>query len=213
MIKHRKEDFPPTLPGFESINRYWDNSKQKVVAKILPGEYYVTRNPELITTVLGSCVSACIRDPINGVGGMNHFLLPLNRGEEWTSESPPLDLASRYGAYAMEHMINDILKHGARRESLEVKIFGGSRIINTMTDVGNSNIRFVRNYLEVENLKLVAEDVGGSNPRKVLYIPETGKVMVKRIRELHNDTIARREVAYIDSFEKEAVEGEIDLFE
>lgn len=157
MAARQKKDFPPTLIGFEAINRYWDQSKQMIVAKILPGEYYVTQSSELITTVLGSCVSACIRDKFAGVGGMNHFLLPLNKGESWSSESGVIDLASRYGIYAMEHMINDILKHGGSRENLEVKIFGGGRIIAHMTDVGDSNIRFVKNYLQVENLKLVAE--------------------------------------------------------
>ncbi|MDH5353973.1 MAG: chemoreceptor glutamine deamidase CheD [Gammaproteobacteria bacterium] len=211
--KKDKKDFPATLPGFESINRYWDQSKQMIVAKILPGEYYVTKNSELITTVLGSCVSACIRDVVAGVGGMNHFLLPLSRGEKWSSKNEGIDLASRYGIYAMEHMINDILKHGGSRQNLEVKIFGGGKIIANMTDVGESNIRFVKNYLLVEKLKLAAQDVGGNNPRKVIYIPDTGKVMVKRIQELHNDTIVKREVEYIDSFEKDSREGEIDLFD
>ena len=208
-----KKDFPDTLPGFESVNRYWDHRLQTIAAKILPGEYYVTLSNELITTVLGSCVSACIRDSVLGIGGMNHFLLPLSNGEAWSTDMQVVSLASRYGNYAMEHMINDILKQGGRRKNLEVKIFGGSKIINSMTDVGNSNIRFVRNYLQVESLAILAEDVGGTNPRKVMYFPDTGKVMVKRIKELHNDTILKRESAYIESLDDNVSAGDIDLFD
>ena len=207
-----KARFPSVLPGFEAINRYWDARSQSIAAKILPGEYYVTLNAELITTVLGSCVSACIRDRILGIGGMNHFLLPLNKGEAWSAKTEIASLPNRYGNYAMEHMINDILKNGGKKKNLEVKIFGGSQIIQGMTSIGESNINFVRNYLEVEELNIVAADVGGVNPRKVNYFPKTGKVMVKRIRELHNDTIVKRETAYIESLGEEASQGSVDLF-
>ncbi len=212
MLTRKKVDFPATLPGFEAINRYWDYRMQCIAAKILPGEYYVTTSQELVTTVLGSCVSACIRDSRTGIGGMNHFLLPLNKGESW-SATEIASLANRYGNFAMEHMINDILKQGGRKENFEVKLFGGSKIINGMTDVGNSNIRFVRNYLKTEELNVVAEDLGGINPRKVMYFPETGKVMVKKIRDLHNDTIIKRESAYIESFDDDITQGNIDLFD
>ncbi len=211
MLNRNKADFPPTLPGFESINRYWDYRMQCIAAKILPGEYYVTVSQELVTTVLGSCVSACIRDSNTGIGGMNHFLLPLNKGESWSS-TEVASLANRYGNFAMEHMINDILKQGGRKNNLEVKLFGGSKIINSMTDVGDSNIRFVRNYLKTEELRVVAEDLGGINPRKVMYFPDSGKVMVKKIRDLHNDTIIKRESDYIESFDDDITQGNIDLF-
>ncbi len=207
-----KADFPATLPGFETVNRYWDHRMQCIAAKILPGEYYVTASRELVTTVLGSCVSACIRDCVTGVGGMNHFLLPLNDGETW-SETEIASLANRYGNYAMEHMINDILKQGGRKQNLEVKIFGGSKIIKSMTDVGNSNICFVRNYLRTEELKVVAEDLGGTNPRKIMYFPDSGRVLVKRIKDLHNDTIIKREHAYIESFEEDVTQGNVDFFD
>ncbi len=212
MLRRNKANFPATLPGFEGINRYWDNRMQSIAAKILPGEYYVTNSSEFVTTVLGSCVSACIRDCATGVGGMNHFLLPLNKGESW-SVTEIASLANRYGNYAMEHMINDILKQGGRKQNLEVKLFGGSKIIESMTDIGNSNIRFVRNYLKTEALKVVAEDLGGINPRKVRYFPQTGRVLVKRIRDLHNDTIIKRESAYIESFDDDMTQGNIDFFE
>ncbi len=212
MLTRDKADFPSTLPGFEAINRYWDYRMQRIAAKILPGEYYVTVSHELVTTVLGSCVSACIRDSQSGIGGMNHFLLPLNKGESW-SATEVASLANRYGNFAMEHMINDILKQGGQKKNLEVKLFGGSKIIDSMTDIGSSNIHFVHNYLKTEGMNVVAEDLGGINPRKVMYFPDTGKVMIKKIRDLHNDTIIKRESAYIESFEDDITQGNIDLFD
>ncbi len=208
----KKQEFPRTLPGFSDINRFWDHKHQSISAKILPGEYYVTTQDEIISTVLGSCVSACVRDYKNGIGAMNHFLLPLHKGEAW-SEKLKADDATRYGNFAMEHMINDVLKYGGRKQYLEFKVFGGSRVLNGMGDIGNSNIHFVLNYLEVEGYKLSAQDVGGINPRKVLYYPKTGRVRVKKIQDLHNDTIIKRETEFMHKIEKpEAVTGEIELF-
>ncbi|MFT5502384.1 MAG: chemotaxis protein CheD [Gammaproteobacteria bacterium] len=208
----KKSDFPPTLPGFETVNRYWDWRLQKVASKILPGEFYVTRGNEIITTVLGSCVSACIRDTMTGVGGMNHFLLPLSNDIVDNSQDFLTSAANRYGNFAMENMINTILSYGGSRKRLEVKLFGGSQIISTMSNIGNTNIKFVYQYLKTEGFSILAEDLGGNNPRKVMYFPDTGKVKVKRIKELHNDTIIKREKDYIHTLETEPTVGEIDLF-
>ena len=203
-----RHELPKPLPGFEEINHYWDRQRQMPAAKILPGEYYITLHDELISTVLGSCVSACIRDRVFGIGGMNHFMLPLQGGsiDDITSD------ATRYGNYAMEHMINDLLKHGAKRENLEVKLTGGGRIIKGMTNIGKRNIDFVLQYIETEGLNTLAEDLGGDLPRKVVYQPRTGKMMVKRLRNMHNDTIITREVSYRDSLVQQPVAGEINLF-
>ena len=209
----RKQDFPKPLPGFDSINRFWDYKNQTISAKILPGEYYVSTQQEMIATVLGSCVSACVRDVKHGIGAMNHFLLPLHKGEQWSEQLTSNSQATRYGNFAMEHMINDVLKYGGRKEYLEFKVFGGSRVISNMGDVGKSNIRFVLNYLEVEGYKVVAQDVGGINPRKVLFYPLSGRVRVKKIKDLHNDTIVRRETEFMHNLEQpEAVTGEIEMF-
>lgn len=209
----QKQDFPKTLPGFSSINRYWDFKHRSIAAKILPGEYYVSAQQEIIATVLGSCVSACVRDSERGLGAMNHFLLPLHNGEAWSEKLTLNNQATRYGNFAMEHMINDLLKFGGRKENLEFKVFGGSRIINNMGDIGNSNIRFVLNYLKMEGFSVSAQDVGGTNPRKVLFYPMTGKVRVKKIKDLHNDTIVHRETEFMHNLEKpEAVTGEIEMF-
>ena len=210
----RKEDFPKTLPGFSQINRFWDYKNQSIAAKILPGEYYVSSQKEIIATGLGSCVSACVRDIKHGIGAMNHFLLPLHKGEEWSEKLNVDSLATRYGNFAMEHMINDVLKFGGRKQHLEFKVFGGSKVISNLGDVGKSNIHFVLNYLELEGFKVIAKDVGGINPRKVLYYPQTGKVRVKKIQDLHNDTIIKREIDYMHHIDKEeSIDGEIEMFD
>ena len=210
-FRKEKSEFAPSLPGFEHINRYWDNVNNSVAAKILPGEFYVTTQREVIATVLGSCVSACIRDPVFGIGGMNHFMLPISvTNGSWSGSE--VNLATRYGNYAMEHLINEILKNGGSRKNLEVKIFGGARILKQMTDIGIKNIQFVRAYLNMENIEIVSEDVGDICPRKVQYVPATGKVRIKKLRSLHNDTISQREQKYIQQIENTPSDGEIDLF-
>ena len=181
-------------------------------AKLLPGEYYVSLHNELIVTVLGSCVSACIRDNKLGIGGMNHFMLPINTRDDTAAFHSDISAATRYGNYAMEHLINAILKSGGLRRNLEVKIFGGGRILAHMSDVGHKNIEFVRHYLETEALAVSAEDVGGAHPRKVQYFPATGKVRVKMLRALKNKTIVQREKEYLSSLKRQPVSGEIELF-
>jgi chemotaxis protein CheD len=202
---------PLALPGFEHIKRTWNDAYAAYSARLNPGEYYVTNNDEAIYTTLGSCISACIRDRVAGVGGMNHFMLPTSvDGGSWKEAG--LSAATRYGNFAMEHLINGILKNGGLRQNLEVKIFGGGRIIANMTDVGMKNIAFVRDYIETECLHVVSEDVGDVFPRMVVYFPTTGKVRVKRLRSLHNNTIVEQESKYLYVIEKAPVSGDIELF-
>jgi len=208
---YRDKNPPLSLPGFTHINRFWDGANETYAAKILPGQYYVTRNEESIVTVLGSCISACIRDKKSGVGGMNHFMLPMT-SNEYSGKDVRLSDAARYGNYAMEMLINDILKNGGNKTDLEVKIFGGGKIIANMTDVGERNIEFAMDYLKSENLIPVASDIGLSFPRKVYYFPQSGKVKVKRLRSLHNNTIIERENSYLKEITTTPVSGEIDLF-
>ncbi|MDR2877794.1 MAG: chemoreceptor glutamine deamidase CheD [Chromatiales bacterium] len=200
------------LPGFEHINRYWDNTHNCVVAKILPGDYYVTTKNEMILTVLGSCVSACVRDSANGVGGMNHFMLPTQgAGSASSWEAPGVDASTRYGSHAMERLINDILKYGGRRDRLEVKVFGGGKIISHMADIGRKNIDFVQSYIEDEGIRLVASDLGDIYPRKIFYQPSTGKVFMKRLLKMHDDNIVARERAYQQALVRKQ-DGDVTLF-
>ena len=203
----------PELPGFKDINRYWDKMHDCYAAKILPGEYYVTIHDELITTVLGSCVSACVRDKVFGIGGMNHFMLPANKGDDVSSFGGAGE-STRYGNFAMEQMINDILKNGGHRKNLEIKVFGGGKVLKNMStlDIGQKNIDFVMQYIKDESLKLTAEDLGDNYPRKVIFFPTTGKVRVKKLRSMHNNTIIERETSYSKAITKAPSSGDIELF-
>jgi chemotaxis protein CheD len=204
---------PLSLPGFEHIKRAWNESFDAYSARLMPGEYYVTPHEEGIYTTLGSCISACIRDRVTGIGGMNHFMLPASSSGDrdgWKSTS--LSDATRYGNYAMEHLINDILKNGGSRRNLEVKLFGGGRIMQNMTDVGARNIAFVRDYLATEKLTVVSEDMGDIYPRMVVYFPATGSARVKRLHSLHTNTIAAQESQYLNSIAAKPVGGEVELF-
>jgi chemotaxis protein CheD len=202
---------PKTLPGFGHITRYWDEQHGMYAAKLLPGEFYVTREQETIVTVLGSCVSACVRDAALGIGGMNHFMLPVSGGNgSWEKADP--GSSARYGNFAMEQMINEILKHGGSRRNLEVKVTGGGRILAQMTDIGRKNIEFIEEYLRTEGLRILARDLGDIYPRKVYYTPASGKMFVKKLRSLHNNTIIERETSYLNQLKQKPVEGSVELF-
>lgn len=203
----------PSIAGFEQINRYLDNTHGMIAAKILPGEYYVTKENELITTVLGSCISACIRDKESGIGGMNHFMLPVTTTDKLAQGNyAVVGNATRYGNYAMEHLINTILSNGGKRKNLEVKVFGGGKIIPSLTDVGIKNIDFVLEYIDTEGLALISKDLGDIYPRKIIYFPQSGKVAMKKIQDLHNDTIAQRERQYFNNIKNAPVAGDVELF-
>jgi chemotaxis protein CheD len=207
---------PVMLPAFTHMQRFWDPQNDSWNVKILPGEYYVTRGEEAISTVLGSCISACIRDPARNVGGMNHFMLPEDAStgpNNWLD--PAVGLATRYGSYAMESLINDLLKLGATRERLEIKVFGGGRVLSGVTDVGARNIAFVRSYLELEGYRIIAEDLGGTQPRKVVYFPASGRVKMRRLRPVENRIISHHEQLYLASIATTAATagGDVELFD
>jgi chemotaxis protein CheD len=209
-----KSLLPPATAGFEHVKRYWDPGCLRWSAKILPGEYFVTRSDEVITTVLGSCIAACIRDPVTRIGGMNHFMLPEDGSPGRSSWiEGPGGLATRYGSYAMESLINELMKLGARRDRLEVKLFGGGRILSTMTDVGKKNITFARDFLKLEGFKIAAEDVGDVCPRRVMYFPATGVVMLKRLRALDVPEIAHSEGIYLTHLAAKPTGDDVELFE
>ncbi|ASD65891.1 chemoreceptor glutamine deamidase CheD [Pseudoalteromonas piscicida] len=202
-------EFRPVLRGFEHVKRFWDSGRAKVVAKVLPGEFYVSKQDELISTVLGSCIAACVYDEKLGIGGMNHFMLP---GAKALREVHADDLNCRYGNWAMEYLINEVLKNGASRSNLKIKLFGGGKIISSMTDIGEGNIRFAQAYVEEESLNLVAQDVGGPWPRKVIFHPQSGKAQVKKLQTMHNNTIEQREVRYLHDIEAQDNKTDIELF-
>lgn len=189
---------------------YFDKHFEIEAAKILPGEYYVTTRDMMIVTVLGSCVSACIRDRVSGIGGMNHFMLPDTQGDG----DSPLSQSARYGAYAMEVLINQLLKNGARRQNLEAKVFGGGNVLRgfTVANVGQRNASFVRRFLSVENIPILCEDLLDIYPRKVYFFARTGRVLVKKLKTVHNNTIVQRERDYSMRINYGSAEGQVELF-
>lgn len=206
---------PPTLPGFEHIGRIWDHTHKAPSAKILPGEYYVTTNEECITTVLGSCVSACIRDPVTGVGGMNHFMLPGEQGNNSSWGADDGLSTARFGVTAMEMLINEILKQGARKDRLESKLFGGGEILAMeFNNVGARNAAFALEFMATEMLSVAAQDLGGPHPRKVMFFPKTGRCLVRRLRSLQTEIVAAQERQYqADISKAEDDSGDIELFD
>ena len=203
------------LPEFMQVNHYWEKQRDMVVAKILPGEFYMTTKNVAIATTLGSCISACIWDKSIRIGGMNHFMLPITNKEahevNWGKRAKTAD-ATRYGNFAMEHLINSILKSGGRRTNLRAKLFGGAKVLNQMSDVGQKNIDFSLAYLEQEEIIIESSDIGNIYPRKVIFEPYSGRVLIKRLDNLHNDTIIRRERDYSSQIYQKEVSGDVELF-
>lgn len=191
-------------------HRYFDKNFNRAAAKLLPGEYEASGDGLLLVTVLGSCVSACLRDRKTGIAGMNHFMLP----DQGSSNSDRL-MPARFGTHAMELLINDMLKLGANRNTLEAKVFGGGNVIAGMTtvNIGQRNAGFVRAFLAQENIPIVAEDLGLDVARKIYFFTDTGKVMVKKINP--QQTLVQEEESYrrrIDRDTEQKHGGDIDLF-
>lgn len=176
--------------------------------KIGPGEHYVTRQrDETIITVLGSCVSACIRDPVAGVGGMNHFMLPESENGRWGGASANM----RYGNFAMEQLINDMLRHGGRRSRLEIKVFGGAQMITAGGTIGHQNADFVEAYLKAERMPITAHHLRGKHARRVEYEPLGGKVRLLEM-SLEKAHITEREKQFFETIRAPQDESSIELF-
>ena len=196
----------PRKPG-EASFFYFDHHFQYNAVKVLPGEYFVTGENIVICTVLGSCIAACLWDRTLNIGGMNHFMLP---------EGDSADVSGRYGSFAMEMLINEMIKHGARRESMQAKIFGGGQVMANFTtmNVGERNTDFVTQYLQTERIPIVSEDVLDIYPRKVVYFPATGKAMVKRLAHAHPEALVEQERSRGSAAQlaKTNAGGSVDLF-
>lgn len=186
----------------------YDQETGNRIIKIFSGDWHVSTQPgDMLATILGSCVSACIRDPMMKVGGMNHFLLP---GEDMVVNE--LSDAARYGVFAMEQLINGILKAGGRKDRLEVKVFGGGNVINNSARIGSKNAAFIRQFLKSEGLKIASEDLEGDLPRRIHYFPDTGKVLMKKLHRKEDMRVVEEENRYRNTIVAKPVEGEIDLF-
>ena len=191
----------------DAVLRYRDPQFKVPAAKLMPTQYLVVDDGTALVTVLGSCVAACVRDPLLQLGGMNHFMLP----EGNVGDGAP----ARYGSYAMELLINELLKRGASRRRLEAKVFGGANVLKGFTSnpVGTRNAEFVLAYLDAEQIPVVAEDLRGIHPRKVWFFPQTGRVMVNRLPHAHDAEVLAAESAVRARLSHTPVSGGVELFE
>jgi chemotaxis protein CheD len=190
--------------------RYYDHTFGCSAVKVLPGEYFATADKELLVTVLGSCVAACIWDREQGVGGMNHFLLP-----ETGCDDGLCSASARYGVYAMEVLVNHLLKLGARRGSLEAKVFGGGRVLASLAHsrVGERNAAFVLDYLATERIPVTARDLLDVYPRKVFFFPDTGRVMLKRLVGAGHAGLPQSEREHPGRLGAVGMAGTVELFD
>lgn len=200
----------PSAPSKPDRGRYQDRRFKQALISLMPGSCEVCRGEHGFTTLLGSCVAACLYDEVRGFGGMNHFLLP--EGGDIDPTHSGWAKAARYGDHAMELLVNEVLGLGARRENLVAKVFGGGAVISNMSSiVGERNAEFVRRYLQVENIPIVSEDLGGAQPRQIYFFPASGEAFVKRLQSADKQLI-KREIDFAKKIQKDEPQGSIFLF-
>jgi chemotaxis protein CheD len=193
-----------------ATRRFFDAASASWMVKVFPGEFYVTsKTDEVLVTVLGSCVSACIRDPRSGIGGMNHFMLPHSRAGNWAGDLQ----STRFGNFAMEKLINELMKAGCSRSALEIKVFGGGNVTDSTNAIGTENSQFIMRYLEAEGLRCAAQDLGGQLPRRIHYYPATGKVVRRLLGTGESSAVAREETEYVSRLSSRTMAGVIQLFD
>ncbi len=192
-----------------NMRQYFNNKYNRYVYEIFSGGYYATdKKKVIITTLLGSCVSACLMDEKSGVAGMNHFLLPGDLRREDMIASP----SAKYGMHAMEMLINSMMKLGARRNNLKAKIFGGGHIIEASNGaVSENNVSFIKAYLAMEEIPVLAEDLGGTLGRKILLFPDNFSVYLKKVKKEH---VYQRDKDILSKTQKlKDKSGELTLFD
>jgi len=177
-------------PVADEPRTYFDETLQRTIVKVLPGTQYVSKKEgELITTVLGSCVSACLWDPYLGIGAMNHFMLPFDETGDWSGRASSL----RYGNHAMLALVNSMAEAGANRYTLRCKMFGGANVLNGAGDVGSRNTRFAEDYIAKQHVMTVLADLGGDRGRRIVFDPDTGRVWRKFLSVDANEIVTRAE--------------------
>lgn len=211
LFRHRtnKDSYGPA----DEVKRFYDPRFKATSVMVLPGRHYVSAAPEeMIVTLLGSCVAACIRDPVTAVGGLNHFLLPESDSGQWGQANA----AMRFGNHAMETLINDIIKRGGERSRLEIKVFGGARVIEgaSSLSVGQRNCEFVEKYLQNEGFSIIAKHLGGPSPRRIHYFPVTGKVNMLLLRRGPDNDLFKKEREYQSTIKTgdDDDAGDVELF-
>lgn len=206
----RRNQSDPLQVGeyYNGKKRFFNSTYNCHIVKIFAGDWYISsQEDEMLATILGSCVSACVRDPVIGIGGMNHFLLPGNDMTDISSGD-----AARYGMFAMENLINALFKAGAQKQRLEFKVFGGGNVINNSARIGSKNAAFIRDFLKREGYRIASEDLEGNYPRSLHYYPLTGKVMMRKLQRKEDHIIIDEENKYRSRISTKPVEGDIELF-
>ncbi len=195
---------------YDGVKRYYDQNMELLVVKLMTGDcYFTAESREMLVTILGSCISVCLRDPLVNIGGMNHILLP---GENMTKDSSDLGYPTRFGTFAMEELINGMLKLGAKKNRFEAKIFGGANVIATAGNIGLKNIKFVKEFLASENIPIRSEDVGGEFARRLHYFPDSGKAMIRKLRRKEDLVIVDKEREYQEKLIKKQKTVDVELF-
>lgn len=196
------------LMEYGERRRFYNQAYGAYVVKVFAGEWVISdQSEELLATVLGSCVSACVRDPVLGVGGMNHFLLPGDDSAVVATQD-----AARYGVYAMESLINALLKAGAMKSRLEFKVFGGGNVTTNSARIGSKNAAFIKSFLRREGYLIHSEDLEGEQPRSLHYYPVSGRVMLRKLRRREDFAVVTEEASYQQRITARPIEGDIELF-
>ncbi|CAO3416793.1 chemotaxis protein [Azospirillum doebereinerae] len=211
-------DQPPSQPAAPEASlprrlgggRYYNAEFKADTVKVFLGKHEVSDRPDvMMATTLGSCVAACIHDPVRGIGGMNHFLLPDLPETELRGDGA----AARYGSVAMERLINALLALGAERRRLQVKLFGGARVIESSYDIGGLNSRFALEYVRTEGLTLAGHDLGGASPRRIHYFPHSGRAMRRMLRPEAATETMTQERRFMSDLRRQPVDGDVELFD
>jgi len=214
MKRHAAQLPAPRLSGTvgEAHTVYFERDFDRNAVKLLPGEFFVSGDDIVLSTVLGSCVSACIWDRIAKVGGMNHFMLPGNASHS-SAEPDPIGLSGRYGVFAMEQLINELIKRGARKSNLEAKLFGGGSVLRNFTviNVGERNADFVLEFLRTEGIRVASQDLLDVFPRRVVFFPVTGRALCRKLPQA-DDSVVSAEQQYTARLNTAKPGGDVELF-
>jgi chemotaxis protein CheD len=198
-VYRQPDPSPPPVPGFEDAHRLWDPIHHRWTVRIVPGEMFVTSHDESISTILGTGLSVCVRDPVLRIGGMNQFILPIPVGEVTGGAAADPRHAMQYGRSVMDRLLREVLKLGAKRDRLKAKMYGGCRHMHPGTDVSEMTIAFARRFLREQGVPLVAEKLGDGYPRRLMYFPSSGMALMDRLPNRLVAAVTKRETQYVQS--------------
>lgn len=213
-VKDTAQLAKPRLSGAvgEASTVYFEREFERNAVKLLPGEYFVSEDDIVLSTVLGSCIAACMWDRNARVGGMNHFMLPGDPARAGT-DADPIGLAGRYGVFAMEQLINELIKRGARKSNLEAKLFGGGAVLRNFTalNVGERNAEFVLNFLRTEGIRIASQDLLDVFARRVAFFPVSGRALCRKLPQA-DAAVVSAEQKYNAQLNTNKVGGDVELF-